>query len=553
VEERLLNTQTPQLSVEPAVRLSAAWLAVGLVALPWLYRISWDTPRVAIVLPLGPAVWLGRSLITRRIERLVATGSRISLVAVVLIAAVLFSIVGSPHWAASLTTAATWCLLALTATLVAELVEERGGASHMLLGALVVSVATATVAHWLRWKTGHSEYTAFYDHPRLMGLHGLAGAFAAIAMVSETWRRDGKQRWFWLGAGTLAWAGLLWSGSRSPLVGIAAGLAVWTLKLRGRERRRLVLTTGALCLAGMLLSRLFWTPASGLGWWNVAHRTALTQSTVQLTSNRSSFWSDAATHIPASPWIGYGPDAYSFLTPQLEGAQPHNLELQLLLDVGAPGAIAALSLIGWCLWRGWKGKEVAGAACAAWLAIAIGSVTAAHLDGYFYYPLASIAAWLALGACAAGESTMQPTLLSASPRTNGAWIWAPPAWLAGGILVLNCWLFNRVAHGAPPARPDALLARVWQAFPSVTYNIDLWIDAWARRYPDDALALSRFARRHSQSPDLFRVKTAELLMQRGDSQGALAELELARFEARPEQRPAIDVLLQRARRATASP
>lgn len=493
---------------------------------------------------LPPVLWFGRDLITQRMNRFIGSQSRLLLVAAILAAAILFSILGTVHWAASLTTAASWCLLALAAVLAAELVREDPGASRFLLGAMVLSVGLATVIHWLRWKTGESSHYAFYGHPRLMGLHTLSGAFASLALLLQATRRG--ERIAWLVLGILAWGALFWSGSRSPLVGVAGGLAVWLLRTGGRDRLRLVLATAVLVAGGLLLSLAFWTDEMGLGWWHVAQRTAVTQSVVQITSNRSSFWIDAAHHAAASPWIGYGPDGYSFLVPKLEGAQPHNLFLQLTLDLGAPGAIAALILIACCLWRGWREPSQT-TLTAAWLALAAGNVIAAQVDGYFYYPIASIPAWLALGACV--------TSAPSSPRPGGKPALVAPAWgglatAAVAILGLNCWLFQVAYNELPPARPDALVARVWRIFPSVTYNIDNWVDAWTRDFPDDALATSLFARPRSQSPEIFRVKTAQLLTRRRAFPEAIAELERALAEVAPEYRATIEHFLKETQAAS---
>src|SRR5687768_8728543 len=166
-----------------AQRMATGCLAAALILLPWGYRFTWDTTRALPLVLLTPALWFGRELVSRRLEWLVASRSRALFLAAVFVAAVLFAIVGSTHWAASLTMASTWCLLALAAILAAELIRENANASRVLLGSMVISVGVATAAHWLRWRAGGSSHYAFYVHPRLMGLHTLSGALAAVAMV----------------------------------------------------------------------------------------------------------------------------------------------------------------------------------------------------------------------------------------------------------------------------------------------------------------------------------------------------------------------------------
>jgi hypothetical protein len=407
-----------------------------------------------------------------------------------------------------------------------------------------------TVAHAICWINGAPPESAFYLHHRLMGLHAFSGALVAAGMLLWAWPRSAGIRVVWTAIGAVTWAGLLWTGSRSPLVGIALALLVWSFKLDWRERAKLMLAVAVLCLAGMAISALGWSEKSHLGWWHLWHRSAADPSPSGLTSHRSDFWAEGFAHVKEAPWFGHGPDAYGFLTPQLEGAQPHNLLLQLLLDLGAPAAAAVLLLIGSCLLRGWI-NPTKNPTDLTWLALAIGSVTAAQLDGYFYYPLACLPGAVALGGCTAPRAKEMPSTNDArtSPRSLLSHFWP---WLASGagvILLLHCWLYFQVIHRPAPESPNTWVARAWRIFPSTTFNIDEWVEHWATRYPDDALATSRCARLHSQTPEIFRVKTARLLARRGQLSEAIAELELARAESRPEQHPPIDALLSRMRSA----
>ena len=241
----------------------------------------------------------------------------------------------------------------------------------------------------------------------------------------------------------------------------------------------------------------------------------------------------------------------------LEGAQPHNFVLQLLLDVGAVGTLGAVALGVVVLWGAARARRQAAAPHAGsvtgqiWLPLTLGTAVAGLFDGYFFYPLALIPAAVGFGAAAAaigGTEEKKP----AAPALRRDTLWLAPALGATAVLAFHCWLFQNVVHRAPPATPDALVARAWRMFPSVTYNLDFWIDAWEERFPDAALAASRLAARQAQGPDFFRVKTALLLARRGDHRAAAAELERARDEALPEQRPAIERLLRQARAASAA-
>jgi O-antigen ligase len=520
------------------------------VALPWVARLPWDTNRVTVLVFL-PALWSGREAIARSLGELRRAGAAFGGAAALFALATLVAVVLSRHAPVSLVMAAAWCLIALVAVLARQLVREAPEATTTaLLGALALSGAVASAMHAWRWKLGAEPHTAFYVFTRLMGLHALSSAFAGAVLVWRTRAAPLPRRLGWLLVAIVAWAGLLWTGSRSPLLGLAVAFAVCALAVRGRERWRLGATLGVLGVAGAAVSWCFWTPAVAIGWWQIAERSAPSLGAKALTSHRTDFWARAFEHVRAAPWFGHGPDAYGFLTPALEGAQPHNVVLQLLLDVGAVGTLAAGALLAIVLGRAVRGARTAAAwAPKIWLALALGTAVAGLFDGYFFYPLALLPAAVALGAAAASLGAVAENAAASPPAPRKAWL--VPAAGATAVLALHGWLFQNVVHRAPPATPEALVARVWRVFPSVTYNIDFWIDAWAERFPEAALAASRLATQHSQGPDFFRVKTALLLARRGEHRAAAAELERAREEALPEQQPAIERLLGQARAAAA--
>ena len=542
-------TQIPAPAGRPETKgadRAGLWLAGVLLASPWLYRIEWDTTHV-FALALVPALVAGRALIARGMAEIFATGWHVVLPLGVFAFAVVAGTARSSHAPASLVMASSWLLIALSGVLARQIAVEDPVGARRLLMAIAAGGALGTIAHWVCWRAGGNLEHAFYVHHRLMGLHALSSALASLALVLQTWEGRRAVHRAWLGIGIVAWGGLLWTGSRSPLVGIAVGLAVWVLATRRPERPRLLLGAAVLGGGGLLLSLCFWSPAPGIGWWHIWARTAQTTSATALTSNRSSFWADALQHVPSAPWFGHGPDAYGFLRPPLEGAQPHNLVLQLLLDVGVIGAVAAGSLIIIIMARNWSSRHSAAGYPVSWLALAAGSLASAQLDGYFFYPLALLPGVVALGACSAAVRPVAPPAQPGGWRHVLAHGWLPCAAAATVVLGFHCWLFQRVVHGTPPASPQAAVVRAWRAFPSVTYNVDFWIDAWADKFPDDALAVSRRAAQHAQSPAFFRAKTAGLLVRRGQYQEAASELELARAEAPPNERAAIDALLRSAR------
>lgn len=525
------------------------WLAAGLFALPWAYRVEWDTNRVAALIFL-PALWSGRALLVRSVTELLRAQRVLAFATLAFVGCLVIATARSAHVPASIVMAAAWVLIALVALLARQALRETPEATAWLAGAMALSGALATALHWYRWRSGGDIQTAFYVYYRLMGLHALSSAFAAVVMVFRTRTAPLPPRLAWLFVGIVAWGGLLWTGSRSPLLGLAAGLGIWLLTLRA-ERLRLLGCIAVLALSGLAVSYVFFSPDRGIGWWHVWERSAPTQDARSLTSNRSDFWAGALEHIQASPWFGYGPDAYGFLTPPLEGAQPHNVLLQVLLDVGAFGALALGLGAALVLWHAWRRPINDTASPRAWLGLAVAGFVSGQFDGYFFYPLALIPACVALGACAAAIAAApnEKGLAEARPPLLTRSFLAASALSATAVLAFHCWLFQQVVHRPVPASPTAFVVRAWKVFPTATYNVEFWMRTWEKTFPDDAVAIGRIASDNAQAPAFLRRETAMILARRGEHRAAAAELERAVAQATPQQRPVLEKLLAGARAA----
>jgi O-antigen ligase len=517
---------------------AVTWLALGVVALPVLQLLSWDFDFSAPLAICPPALWFGRAALARAAARLAAAPRGwCALAGAIAVIAVLAAAV-SRHSAASFVALASWTLLGGSALLAGQLIAEEPSRARTLLGALALAGALGTSLHWLRWKLGASPDHAFYLHHRLMGLHLLGGSLAATALLATARRRTLP----WIVVGAVAWGGLLWTGSRSPLVGIAAGLALWGWRAASPLRRRLALATGIHLAAGLALSAALSAHLPYLGWLRVAQSaTTVPTSAQELTSNRSEFWRGALTHVPAAPWIGHGPDAYRFLEPKLEGAQPHNVVLQTMLDLGAPASLGLAAFAVLALLRGLRRLEPDDAR-AGFMVITVASLVAGQFDGYFYHLLGLSAALLGFGVCLAATSTPPPPA-TPPPRLVRHWPILLSA-CATLVLLLHTWLVQRVAL-APPPPPDSTVARVWRAFPSMTQHLERWVTSWERTSPAAALELARFARERTPFGDFFHVQIAGLLLRAGDRAGAQRELAAARAIAPTQMRPVIEDLQRR--------
>lgn len=513
------------------------WLALGLLALPALQLLSWDFDFSAPLALFPPALWFGRAALARLAARLAAAPARWRALAGAIAVIALFSAATSTHAAASFVALASWTILGCSALLAGQLIAEDVSRARPLLGAVALAGAIGALLHWTRWKLGASTDDAFYLHHRLMGLHSLGSALAATALLAtaRTWSP------LWLITGACAWGGLLWTGSRSPLIGIAVGFALWGVRAAPRIRRRLALAVLVHVTAGLILSAVLSADRPYLGWLRVVQSTTAATSAQELTSNRSDFWRGALAHAIQAPVFGHGPDAYRFLEPKLEGAQPHNVVLQALLDFGAPATLGLAALGALALLRGTR-RLGSDDARAGFLALAVASLVAGQLDGYFYHLLGLAAAALGFGVCLAAS----PGPRSAVNSPTRAARMAPLALVIAAMLVLllHTWLVQRVALAPPPA-PGSWVARTWHAFPSMTQHLERWITAWERASPPAALELARFARTRTPFGDYFHVQIAGLLLRAGDRAGAQRELAAARAIAPTQMRPVIEDLQRR--------
>jgi hypothetical protein len=411
-------------------------------------------------------------------------------------------------------------------------------AGRKILAGLALGAAAGTLVVWGLWLMTGRGAIPLYAHQRHLGLHMLVGAIAtSFLIVRPAVTRNGRVLWY--AVGTVVWGGLLWSGGRTPLLAVLVGLGTWFI-FRPKDRKGLLLATVCQLVAGLVLSSVFWTPRPELGWWHAIGRTSAavsTGSTTQLTSARSDFWRETAERARTAPWLGHGPDSYRFLTPKLDGQQPHNVALQLWLDLGLLGAVPVLSILVITLYRGWSRTATSKDEYVPWLALLTASAAGGMLDGVFYHVLAFFPAMLAVGVSLEIRSS------AGSPPKSVSLPVTVVATLAAGIISFHSWIFYKLALGEPPP-PTSFAARCVRAFPSSTFGLWRWLDAWQQEYPDAVLDTVKWAQTHSPSAPLFHIYAARVLLARGERDAANIELAAARTKAHRTARPAVDAVIE---------
>jgi hypothetical protein len=122
---------------------------------------------------------------------------------------------------------------------------------------------------------------------------------------------------------------------------------------------------------------------------------------------------------------------------------------------------------------------------------------------------------------------------------------------SGALLGLHSYLVACMAYPPAPAGPDAPAARLLRVFPSTTFALHGWLNAWRTTHPDVVLEWSQWAQRESDNPSEFHVYAAVLYSERRDFASARREVEAAMRTAHWNSLPKLRALLAAIRAAEA--
>ena len=545
--------------------LHSAWAAaLALASLPFLTQLPVDYDRLAPV-ALLPALWLGRHC--RKGDRSESNTELDSLLLGIAFFVALLSSLTGPHLAPSIVSLSSWTWIVAGALLARQFATDTRAIRALLIG-ITAGATLGCLSVWTLWREGIS-ITAFpvYGHGRLFGLHMMMGTMTGLALLVQS--QGPRMERLLIGlAAAITCGGMLWSGGRSGMVGIAAALIPWFWYNRAAERRRLFLCGAGVLIAGLVLSLVHWSSASYLGWWTAAARTAAASTASELSSTRLDFWKVTWNEFLKTPWIGRGADSYRYLTPKLDGDQPHNWILQFLLDFGIiGGGTLGLLLVRQAV-RGFvrRGDETPldgfrrGTAAAL-----VACLVTGLLDGVFYHAVVLLpAAMLAGMSGALDDNSIRLTTKNAKitkERTFGVfsalsvlsavkfrlgWV----ALLSSGILLcVHSYLVLHLWHSPPPDRPDALPARVLRYFPSTTLGVDGWLTHWRPQNEPVVLEWTLWAQQHSQAPARLYLYAAVIYADRDDFAAADREMELAEQTSHWTVRPNLKYMRESIRQA----
>ena len=189
-------------------------------------------------------------------------------------------------------------------------------------------------------------------------------------LLGRNWRKHTWQKWLWLGLALLGTAVLLLTQSRSGWLGglgaVGSLLLLWTLSLpRGsRQQRQLLMLLGLLIIGGIVTLSLIGPERLISLWQDPAQETAV--GSLSSLSFRQEVWRWTIVAIQDFPFTGIGLGSFRRvirrlyplgITPSYDVAHAHNIYLHTAVDIGLPGLIIYLALLGLVIYLGWLAAQ----------------------------------------------------------------------------------------------------------------------------------------------------------------------------------------------------
>lgn len=215
----------------------------------------------------------------------------------------------------------------------------------VLLGTLVVSIAGAVVLMLdvVGFALPVPLTLADEDHSISMGRQMAVGVLVALAVVLG--RDDAPGRLLAAASLPVLVTALLASGARGPIVALLAGATVLlVLGLWDRVARRRLVVVAALAAVAVVLVPLV-VPDSTL-----VRSFSFASTDVEGTSSgRTDMWRESWQVISERPETGVGTGGYSEINPPM--IYPHNLLLELGVELGIAGVLLMILFLAHAVWR----------------------------------------------------------------------------------------------------------------------------------------------------------------------------------------------------------
>lgn len=226
--------------------------------------------------------------------------------------------------------------------LVASIVLERGATGTSGLWRLNEAIASSS----LTGAAGRNIIASWM----VLGLMLIWG------VLSERWRhvaRSERLMWWWALAGAACF--IVLSLSRTAWLSLALGvLLLWWISGHGVRLRAAV---SVLMVSGVLATAVV---VSGVGTLLVSRLQAVSSVLDTGITGRLEIWRAVLTQFVAHPLFGVGIKGTEALTLSFteNAANPHNVYVQILAELGLVGAALFALLVGYLVWKLWRAGNV---------------------------------------------------------------------------------------------------------------------------------------------------------------------------------------------------
>lgn len=385
MRQSLLSTRRPQLAfvfawllgvVLLAPALTRPVIAVALVVGVVAFGLAWQSIAYPLGLAAVPdllnavlgsnplpkggttflfAAWIGLAILLIVLRRQDAIGTRALFsmpvaMAVLLLALMLLRL--GPSAAQSYGGQKIQLYVADNLVFLVGAVFVGAGRRHLrLFLVLTLAVAVASGLYLIIHLLGGNalqEYSGRYvigtqEGPINLGRASATGVLIATYLILSPTRRSAR---LWAAAALpVLLISLIAAGSRGPVVAFVAGfITLLALTAVNPRYRRRLAGAGVVLLVAAIVVPLI-VPGSAIG----RALSTIVGSASGLSSNgRSSLWAQAYATFGQHPFLGVGTGGFAALNPE---QYPHNILLEVAVELGAVGLVALLVMIGGMLAR----------------------------------------------------------------------------------------------------------------------------------------------------------------------------------------------------------
>jgi exopolysaccharide production protein ExoQ len=275
----------------------------------------------------------------------------------------LYSLIRVSYWAVHIATAFSlgYLLCGVTAGAIRSIA--------VLFAASVIALSSLVVIHYLSISEPPSmpgegfPWSAYAPGFLSIRQFGMVVGFSASFWLGYLLHaRAGELKlWILLPFSTLIFAALVWSGTRSALLGIA--IAMFLSSILAKKLPSLQISASILLAAGLgaILSQIWLPPDAAFGMFN-SERFAIGDGT-DVTSGRTPIWMFGLSMFGKSPLFGWGEGSFYPLYAMAGRGyhlQPHNFIIQFLMSWGIiAGGIALFMMFRTLARLHWRVRDVA--------------------------------------------------------------------------------------------------------------------------------------------------------------------------------------------------